>query len=81
MNKALGPCPTWVPGQLYIGGIGLAKGYLHDELKTKASFNRGFPRAASVYTALEIWGDFCPMVTSSFFGREDFQVKVQGLSD
>ncbi len=38
LNRDLAPCPTWVPGQLYIGGIGLAKGYLHDEQKTNASF-------------------------------------------
>ncbi len=38
LNKRLEPCPVWVPGQLYIGGIGLALGYWRDEEKTKASF-------------------------------------------
>ena len=26
LNAGLAPCPAWVPGQLYIGGVGLAKG-------------------------------------------------------
>src|SRR5262249_21989663 len=38
LNERLEPCPIWVTGHLYIGGIGLAKGYWQDEEKTRASF-------------------------------------------
>ena len=38
LNDALAPCPVWVPGQLFIGGIGLAIGYWRDEEKTQNSF-------------------------------------------
>jgi len=38
LNEALEPCPVWVPGQLYIGGIGLAQGYWRDEEKTRERF-------------------------------------------
>ena len=31
-------CPVWVPGQLYIGGVGLAQGYWRDEEKTAKRF-------------------------------------------
>ncbi|MCP4996871.1 MAG: amino acid adenylation domain-containing protein, partial [Gammaproteobacteria bacterium] len=37
-NERMEPCPVWAPGQLYIGGIGLAQGYWRDEEKSKASF-------------------------------------------
>jgi pyochelin synthetase len=30
LNKALEPCPIWVPGHLYIGGVGLAREYWRD---------------------------------------------------
>jgi len=38
LNEVEAPCPVWVPGQLYIGGIGLARGYWRDAPKTAASF-------------------------------------------
>ena len=31
-------CPDWVPGDLYIAGAGVAKGYLNDEERTKEKF-------------------------------------------
>ncbi|WP_258000163.1 AMP-binding protein, partial [Fischerella thermalis] len=34
LNERMEPCPVWVPGQLYIGGAGLADGYWKDEEKT-----------------------------------------------
>src|ERR1700730_17820803 len=77
MNKALAPCPTWVPGQLYIGGIGLAKGYLHDEKKTSASFIVDPSTGERLYRTGDL-GRFLPDGNIEFLGREDFQVKVQG---
>jgi len=38
LNDMLELCPVWVPGHLYIAGIGLARGYWRDEAKTQASF-------------------------------------------
>jgi amino acid adenylation domain-containing protein len=71
------PRPTWVPGQLYIGGIGLAKGYLHDEQKTSASFVVNPANGERLYRTGDL-GRFLPDGNIEFLGREDFQVKVQG---
>ncbi|MEL6764643.1 MAG: amino acid adenylation domain-containing protein, partial [Cyanobacteria bacterium J06607_6] len=38
LNDNQQPCPVWVPGQLYIGGSGLAKGYWQQPEKTAAAF-------------------------------------------
>jgi pyochelin synthetase len=77
LNRDLGPCPTWVPGQLYIGGAGLAKGYLRDEQKTNASFIVNPASGERLYRTGDL-GRFLPDGNVEFLGREDFQVKVQG---
>ncbi|MBE9212897.1 amino acid adenylation domain-containing protein [Plectonema cf. radiosum LEGE 06105] len=38
LNEAMEPCPIWVTGQLYISGIGLAKGYLNQPQLTAEKF-------------------------------------------
>ncbi|HEV2246784.1 MAG TPA: amino acid adenylation domain-containing protein [Terriglobia bacterium] len=77
LNRDLGPCPTWVPGQLYIGGVGLAKGYLHDDQKTSTSFIVDPVDGERLYRTGDL-GRFLPDGNIEFLGREDFQVKVQG---
>jgi len=65
------PCPTWVPGELYIGGVGLAKGYWNDEEKTNRSFRGGWYRTGDL-------GRYMPGGCIEWMGRADFQVKIQG---
>jgi pyochelin synthetase len=77
LNQDFAPCPNWVPGQLYIGGIGLAKGYLHDKQKTNASFIMNPANGERLYRTGDL-GRFLPDGNIEFLGREDFQVKVQG---
>mgnify|MGYP002230407737 FL=1 len=31
-------CPDWVPGELWIGGIGVAEGYFNDPLRSEQQF-------------------------------------------
>ena len=71
------PRPVWVPGQLYIGGIGLAKGYWRDAEKTTASFVWHPKRAERLYRTGDM-GRYLPDGNIEFLGREDFQVKIRG---
>jgi amino acid adenylation domain-containing protein len=77
LNDALAPCPVWVPGQLYIGGIGLAKGYWRDEDKTRSSFITHPRTGERLYRTGDL-GRCLPDGNIEFLGREDFQVKIRG---
>jgi amino acid adenylation domain-containing protein len=77
LNDALEPCPVWVPGHLYIGGIGLAVGYWRDAEKTNASFVLHPGTGERLYKTGDL-GRYLPDGTIEFLGREDLQVKIQG---
>ena len=77
LDGTLEPRPMWVPGQLYIGGIGLAKGYWRDEDKTRSRFIT-HPRTGERLYWTGNLGRYLPDGNIEFLGREDFQVKVQG---
>jgi amino acid adenylation domain-containing protein len=75
--ETLEPCPTWVTGQLYIGGVGLAKGYWQDEAKTNASFITHPRTGERLYKTGDL-GRYLPDGNIEFLGRADFQVKIRG---
>ncbi|WP_296352720.1 non-ribosomal peptide synthetase [Ramlibacter sp.] len=77
LDAALQPRPIWVPGELYIGGIGVAQGYWGDERRTAASFIR-HPRTGERLYRTGDFGRYLPDGSIEFLGREDTQVKVQG---
>ncbi|MBW4676163.1 MAG: amino acid adenylation domain-containing protein [Desmonostoc geniculatum HA4340-LM1] len=76
-NQALTECPVWIPGQLYIGGVGLAQGYWHDQKKTNASFIIHPQTKERLYKTGDL-GRYLPDGNIEFLGREDFQVKING---
>jgi iturin family lipopeptide synthetase B len=72
------PVPMGVPGEMYIGGVGLSRGYLGDDVQTADRF----VAIASVgedrlYRTGDIarWVSECRM---EYLGRTDDQVKVHG---
>ncbi|MFG2551509.1 amino acid adenylation domain-containing protein [Streptomyces sp. NPDC048581] len=77
LDEQLRPRPAWVPGQLYIGGEGLARGYHADGEKTRASFVRHPATGERLYRTGDL-GRYRPDGVIEFLGREDNQVKVQG---
>lgn len=78
LDDALNPLPPGVKGELYIGGIGLARGYLRKAALTAASFIPDpFQHGARLYRS----GDLARWRVDGvleYLGRIDGQVKLRG---
>ncbi|MFF8993941.1 amino acid adenylation domain-containing protein [Streptomyces sp. NPDC014983] len=77
LDARMDPCPVWTPGELYIGGVGLARGYWADEERTAASFVT-HPRTGERLYRTGDFGRYRADGTIEFRGRRDGQVKING---
>jgi len=77
LHDNLTPCPQNVPGQLHIGGYGLAKGYFADPSLTKSKFIH-LEDGQRVYATGDM-GVYREGGVIEFLGRIDSQVKVNGF--
>nr|WP_285562939.1 amino acid adenylation domain-containing protein [Streptomyces hygroscopicus] len=77
LDARMDPCPVWTPGELYIGGVGLARGYWADEERTAASFV-AHPRTGERLYRTGDFGRYRTDGTIEFLGRRDGQVKING---
>ncbi|NYZ18055.1 amino acid adenylation domain-containing protein, partial [Azospirillum sp. RWY-5-1] len=68
-------CPDWVPGELWIGGAGVATGYRGDAATTAVRF---VEREDGRWYRTGDLGRYWPDGTLEFLGRADHQVKVRG---
>ncbi|MBS0151277.1 MAG: amino acid adenylation domain-containing protein [Nitrospira sp.] len=80
LDEQLDPMPIGVPGELYLGGAGLARGYLGRPDLTAQRFVP-HPLASEPGSRLYKTGDLArvlPDGTVEFLGRTDFQIKLRG---
>ncbi|MGW3968835.1 amino acid adenylation domain-containing protein [Streptomyces ardesiacus] len=77
LDSHLRPRPEWVPGELYIGGAGVALGYFGDEARTAERFLTDPATGQRLYRTGDL-GRYLPDGTIEFLGREDAQIKIRG---
>ncbi|MGK7872420.1 MAG: amino acid adenylation domain-containing protein [Xenococcaceae cyanobacterium] len=81
LDSHLQPVPIGIPGEIYIGGVGLARGYLNRPELTAEKFIPN-PFSAEPGARLYKTGDlarYLPDGNIEFLGRIDNQVKIRGF--
>ncbi|WHZ21724.1 MAG: polyketide synthase module [Nitrospira sp.] len=81
LNADLAPVPVGVTGELWIGGVGVGRGYLGEPGRTAAAFG---PHPFSEQPGQRLYrtgdlGRYRADGTLEFLGRRDQQVKVRGV--
>jgi surfactin family lipopeptide synthetase A len=86
LDRNLQPVPSGIPGELYIGGKGMARGYMNRPELTAANFiaNPFLANPVASESARKLYrtGDLVRYLADGnveFLGRVDQQVKIRGL--
>ena len=81
LDEDLQPVPMYVPGEVYIGGHGVARNYLHQPKLTAQKFIPN-PFSSQAGARLYQTGDLARCLSDGsiqFLGRIDNQVKIRGF--
>ncbi|GHO46314.1 non-ribosomal peptide synthetase [Ktedonospora formicarum] len=75
------PVPVGVPGELYIGGDGVARGYFERDELTRTVFLTDplHPDSARRFFKTGDWARYLPDGNLEYLGRVDQQVKLRGM--
>jgi amino acid adenylation domain-containing protein len=79
LDPALSPCAVGMPGEIHVGGAGVARGYLHQPELTAARF---IPHPWKSGERLYKSGDLARFMADGdleYLGRCDLQVKIRGF--
>lgn len=81
LDEALQPVPPGVPGEIYVGGAGVARGYLYRDALTAERFIKN-PFSNDLGDTIYKTGDmakYLPDRDIEYLGRIDAQVKIRGF--
>ena len=79
LDSHLQPVPIGVPGELYIGGVGLARGYLNQpDLTAERFIPSPFGQEEVLFKTGDL-GRYLPDGNIEYLGRIDHQVKIRGF--
>lgn len=81
LDKHLNPVPVGMIGELYIGGLGLGRGYVN---RPEMTAERFIPNPFSIEASSRLYktGDLVRYLADSnieYIGRADFEVKIRGF--
>lgn len=81
LDRDLRPIPIGVTGEIYVGGIGVGRGYVNDAKRTAEVY---LPDPFSKQSGARLYytgdlGCYLPDGTIQFNGRRDHQVKIRGF--